>query len=128
MKKVLKEEQAFDKKLNQFEQENNKVAIENDHLQEELDKYCIEKENFEREAEAIKDKGLRDKSESEEIGHFKTHKEALYEKLKKRREDIEKQKSMIQEDRVKLNIFRNELMTKQKTIETLRYNYIKSDQ
>ena len=33
----------------------------------------------------------------------------------------------MREDRIKLEIFKNELATKQKTLESLRYNYIKQD-
>jgi hypothetical protein len=35
---------------------------------------------------------------------------------------------MIREDKIEMEIFKNELKTKQKTIENMRYNYIKGDQ
>jgi len=34
----------------------------------------------------------------------------------------------LREERVKLEILKNELSTKQKTIEAMRYNYIKGEQ
>ena len=46
--------------------------------------------------------------------------------MKKLRNALEEEKKQIQEDRVKLDIFKNELRTKQKTIETIRYEYIKA--
>jgi hypothetical protein len=40
--------------------------------------------------------------------------------------DLEAEKDNIKEDRVKLEMFKNELKTRQKTIEGLRFDYIKS--
>jgi len=39
---------------------------------------------------------------------------------------LDDEKYQIAEDRVKLEIFKNELRTKQKAIETMRYEYIKA--
>jgi len=39
---------------------------------------------------------------------------------------LEEDRASLGEDRVKLEIFKNELKTKQKAIETMRYEYIKS--
>lgn len=44
MREVLRDENEFEKKQSDFDDEYNKVVAENDALQEELDKYCIEKE------------------------------------------------------------------------------------
>ena len=50
MREVLIEETNFDKKQTAFEDEHSKVILENDELQEELDHYGMEKEEFERTA------------------------------------------------------------------------------
>ena len=39
---------------------------------------------------------------------------------------LEEEKQQIAEDKVKLEIFKNELHTKQKAIESMRYEYIKA--
>ena len=65
---------------------------ENDTLQEELDKYCIEKETLERQTQLLKEKGERDEQESEKIGYFKAHKERLFEQLKQWKADLETEK------------------------------------
>lgn len=41
---------------------------------------------------------------------------------------MEAEKNQIRDDRIELEIFKNELKTKQKTIENMRFNYIKNDQ
>lgn len=81
-KEVLKEQDEFWRKRTEFEDKHNKVIIQNEALQEELDKYCIEKEKFEVDAQSIKDKGEADQLESEQIGYFKANKERLKEELK----------------------------------------------
>ena len=77
--------------------------------------------------QALKEQGENDRLESEQIGWFKTNKEALKEKLKKLRQEIDTEKQEIMNDRVKLESFKMELSTKQKAIEQMRYNYIKND-
>lgn len=76
----------------------------------------------------IKEQGEQDQIESEKIGFFKANKDRLKEELKKLKQELEQEKTNIKEDRVRLNLFRNELTTKTKAIEALRYNYIKTDQ
>ena len=46
--------------------------------------------------------------------------------MKKLRSALDEEKAQIAEDRVKLEIFKNELRTKQKAIESMRYEYIKT--
>jgi len=92
LKEVVKEEYTFDKKQLVFEQEHCKVTQANDALQEELDKYCIEKETFDRFALQIKQQGEQDEIESEKIGYFKANKNTLKEQLKKLRQDLETEK------------------------------------
>lgn len=50
------------------------------------------------------------------------------EELKRLEADLEGEKNQIRDDKIELEIFKNELKTKQKTIENLRFNYIKGDQ
>jgi hypothetical protein len=61
-------------------------------LQEELDKYCIEKDTFDREAQKVKEKGEQDQIESEKIGYFKANKDRLKDELRKLKQDIESEK------------------------------------
>ena len=46
--------------------------------------------------------------------------------MRKLRIALDEERQQIAEDRVKLEIFKNELRTKQKAIETMRYEYIKA--
>lgn len=55
MKEVIRQEYEFEKKQQEFDDEHNKVVTENDALQEELDRYCIEKEKFDRHAQLVKE-------------------------------------------------------------------------
>lgn len=86
----------------------------------------MQKEAFDRRAQAVKEQGENDQMDSEKIGFFKANKERIKDEMKKLRGALEEEKQQIQEDRVKLEIFKNELRTKQKTIETMRYEYIKA--
>ena len=49
------------------------------------------------------------------------------EELKQLGADLEAEKNQIRDDKIELEIFKNELKTKQKTIESMRFNYIKGD-
>ena len=75
----------------------------------------------------IKEKGEQDQLDSEKIGYFKANKVRLNEELKQLRIDLEAERQQIREDKIELEIFKNDLKTKQKTIENMRYNYIKGD-
>ena len=48
--------------------------------------------------------------------------------LKQLSADLDGEKNQIRDDKIELEIFKNELKTKQKTIESMRFNYIKGDQ
>ncbi len=50
--------------------------------------------------------------DSEKIGFFKANKDRIMDELKKLRGALEDEKQTIAEDRVKLEIFKNELRTK----------------
>ncbi len=73
----------------------------------------------------IKDQAERDQVDSEKIGYFKANKERLIDELRALREDLENEKESIKEDKVKLEMFKNEMKTRQKTIESMRFEYIK---
>ena len=64
--------------------------------------------------------------DSEKIGFFKANKDRIRDEMKKLKGDLDEEKQSIAEDRVKLEIFKNELRSKQKAIETMRYEYIKA--
>ena len=97
-----------------------------DALQEQTDRFNLEKENFDRRAQAVKEQGEHDQLDSEKIGFFKANKERIREEMKRLKVGLEEERQQLTEDRVKLEIFKNELKTKQKAIETARYEYIKS--
>jgi hypothetical protein len=52
----------------------------------------------------------------------------LRDDLKRLREDLEKERETLREDRVRLDMHKNELRTRQRTIETLRFEHISSTQ
>ena len=82
MKDVIRQEYEFDKKRQEFDDEHNKIVSENDTLQEQLDKYCMEKEKFDRHAQQVKEKGEQDQIDSEKVGFFKANKDSLNEELR----------------------------------------------
>ena len=86
----------------------------------------MQKEAFDRRAQAVKDQGENDQLDSEKIGFFKANKERIKDEMRKLRVGLDDEKQQIAEDRVKLEIFKNELHSKQKAIETMRYEYIKA--
>ena len=57
MRDVIRQNTEFDRKQTSFDDEHNKIIAENDALQDDLDKYCIEKDQFDRNAQQIKEKG-----------------------------------------------------------------------
>ena len=86
----------------------------------------MSKEAFDRRANAVKEQGENDQLDSEKIGFFKANKERIKDEMRKLRSALDEEKTQIAEDRVKLEIFKNELKSKQKAIETMRYEYIKA--
>jgi hypothetical protein len=49
----------------------------------------MEKDEFEEEAEKVKEKGEKDQAESEQIGYFKANKERLAAELKQQKQMLE---------------------------------------
>ena len=86
----------------------------------------MQKEAFDRRANTVKEQGENDQLDSEKIGFFKANKERIKDEMRKLRGALDEEKTQIAEDRVKLEIFKNELKSKQKAIETMRYEYIKA--
>jgi len=128
LKTLQRDERKFAVLKEEFEGEHNKVISLNEDLTQELNKYCFQKEQFDSEVQEIYEKVELDKLESEKIGFFKINKERLHEELKRQKADQDTQRAQLRDDRMKLEVFKGELSTKQKTIEALRYNYIKQNQ
>lgn len=124
---ITEEEREMTVKEMHFDQENKSVMLDNERLQEQLDKYCIEKDKFEREAMKVKDQAERDQIDSEKIGYFKANKERLLDDLRQLRSDLEAERDSLKEDRIKLEMFKNDLKTRQKTIESLRFEFVKDN-
>ena len=98
----------------------------NNQLQEQVERYSMQRETFDRRAQAVKEQGENDQLDSEKIGFFKANKERIKDEMQRLKGALDEEKNTIAEDRVKLEIFKNELRTKQKAIETMRYEYIKA--
>ena len=92
----------------------------------ELDKIAIERDMFEREATKLKIEAERDQADSEKIGFFKANKERLRDDLRILREELEMERESLREDRIRLDMHKNELKTRQKTLEQLRFEYVSS--
>jgi len=88
------------------------VSMDNEKLQEQLDKYCIERDHFDREALKIKEQGERDQVDSEKIGYFKANKDRLLDDLRVLKQELESERENIKEDKVKIEMFKNELKTR----------------
>lgn len=48
--------------------------------------------------------------------------------LRRLKEELEVEKESLKEDRIKLELYKNDIKTRQKTIETLRFDFIKNNQ
>ena len=57
---MAEEEREFMQKEYDYEAENKQVTLDNERLQEHLDKFCIERGNFDREALRVKEQAERD--------------------------------------------------------------------
>lgn len=125
-KDLVVKERQFKQRQTEFEEEQSQVMHLSNQLQEQIERFSMQKEAFDRRAQEVKEQGENDQLDSEKIGFFKANKERIKDELKKVRNALDEEKSQINEDRVKLEIFKNELRTKQKAIESMRYEYIKS--
>jgi hypothetical protein len=54
----------------------------------------------------------RDQADSEKIGFFKANKERLRDDLRLLREELEREREAIREDRIRLDMHKNELRTR----------------
>ena len=72
----------------------------------------MRREAFDRRAQEVKDLGEADQLDSEKIGFFKANKERIKDEMKKLRTALDEEKQQLAEDRVKLEIFKNELRSK----------------
>lgn len=67
---------------------------------------------FEREATKLKIEAERDQADSEKIGFFKANKERLRDDLRILREELEMERESLREDRIRLDMHKNELKTR----------------
>ena len=86
--------------------------MDNERLHEQLEMHGIQREMFEREGMKLKAEAERDQADSEKIGYFKANKERLKDELRQVREELEGEREMIREERVRLEMHRNELRTR----------------
>ena len=106
------QERDYLQRLAEYEEENKKILMMYELLQEQTDRFNLEKENFDRRAMAVKEQGEHDQLDSEKIGFFKANKERIREEMKRLKVGLEEEHIQLTEDRVKLEIFKNELKTK----------------
>jgi hypothetical protein len=104
------------------------VALENERIHEQVERLGIDREMFEREALKLKGEAERDQADSEKIGFFKANKERLRDDLRILKEDLETERETLREDRIRLEMHKNELRTRQKTLEQMRFEYVSSHQ
>jgi len=67
-----------------------------------------------------------DHQDSEKIGFFKANKDRIREELTKLKESLEDEKASLGDDRMKLDIYQMDLKQRQKAIEVMRFEYIKT--
>ncbi len=60
----------------------------------------------------LKSEAERDQADSEKIGFFKANKERLRDDLRILREDLETERETLREDRIRLEMHKNELRTR----------------
>ena len=99
-------ETAFAQQQKEFDERNRQTQQENDSLQEQIERFNIERDAFDRKAIAIKQQGELDQMDSEKIGFFKANKDRIREELQKLKEGLEEEKLSLQEDRIKLTIYK----------------------
>ena len=92
-----------------------------------MERHLIERDLFEREATRLKYEAEKDQADSEKIGFFKANKDRLRDDLRLLREDLEREQEALKEDRIRLDMHKTELRTRQKTIETLRFEFISNN-
>ena len=67
------QERDYLQRLAEQQEESKKLGVVYDALQEETDRFNLEKENFDRRAQAVKEQGEHDQHDSEKIGFCKGH-------------------------------------------------------
>ena len=55
---------------------------------------------------------MKDQADSEKIGFFKANKEKLRDDLRLLREELERERDALREDRIRLDMHKNELRTR----------------
>lgn len=65
----------------------------NNQLQEQIEKFNMSKEVFDRRAQAVKDQGENDQLDSEKIGFFKANKERIKDEMRKLRGALDEEKN-----------------------------------
>ncbi len=86
--------------------------MDNERFHEHSERHAIERDLFEREACRLKQEAERDQADSEKIGFFKANKDRLRDDLRLLREELERERDALKEDRIRLEMQRNELRTR----------------
>ena len=125
-RELVRQESFFNQRQTEFEAEEKTILSMNEALQEAFERFNIDKDNFEKKAQLVKEQGELDQADSEKIAFFKANKDRIKIEMKRLRAGLEEEKTQMAEDRVKLEIYKNELRTKQTAIENMRFEYIKA--
>lgn len=79
----------------EFEEKHRQSQLQNEQLQEQIERFNIERDAFDRKAMTIKQQGELDQLDSEKIGFFKANKDRIGEELLKLREGLEEEKQSL---------------------------------
>jgi hypothetical protein len=112
VQEVSQEEQELAIRETEYDRQNAMVAADNDRMHAEMDKVAIERDLFEREAAKLKAEAERDQADSEKVGFFKANKDRLRDDLRILREELENEREALREDRIRLDMHKNELKTR----------------
>ena len=116
------------KRFRHLEEKEGLLKAEHDELALKVDAFCYEKQKFDQEADNVKHMFLKVHAESEVIYKFKSNYEKEKEALDKIRLDMDNRTSALNNEKLKLQELKSELDIRQKTVEALRYSYVKDSE
>lgn len=124
-KKLAYEEADLLKKLKDAETRELQLVKMMDELQTKLDLYNMEKSTFESEKMKVYEIAKKAREESEAVNKFKMEFDREKEKNQRMKIELDSYATALQAERLKLDEERSSLTLLQKTLEGMRYGYVK---
>lgn len=132
-RQIALEDSEVRKRVHGLQEKETMIKHEYEELQKynplltsrKIDIFCIEKQRLDEEGFRLQQFSLKVNEESEVVNRFRASMDQTMEELDKLRLQVDTDKAILRSERMRLEEARNELNTRQKALEVMRFQFVK---